>query len=186
MPLPWLAGKSALQKVVAWFWLLEVWIDFELKLWSPLSCPCCSWICSSCQIIADLVYSLSQLCSICLFIQSQDFQKQSQVMLNLLYGGSRYAAEALINTTQQLNAQVWLHPSDDCSYVNPSAQFSFESNSAWVPLSQLYVIPQVGLQRSSLLFSRLKRPTTLSTSSFLPWLWYYSVLTACCLVNLAR
>ena len=32
-------------------------------------------------------------------------------MLNLLYGGSRFATEALVNATAKLNAQVsYLHP----------------------------------------------------------------------------
>lgn len=54
---------------------------------------------------------ITPFCSICLFIQSQDFQKHTQIMLNLLYGGSRFAAEALVNTSQQLSAQVSSSPS---------------------------------------------------------------------------
>ena len=50
-------------------------------------------------------------CSICLFIQSQDFQRHTEQMLNLLYGGSRFATEALVNATAKLDAQVsYLHP----------------------------------------------------------------------------
>jgi len=48
------------------------------------------------------------LCSICLFIQSQDFQKHTEHMLNVLYGGSRFAAEALVNATSQISEQVTL------------------------------------------------------------------------------
>lgn len=45
-------------------------------------------------------------CSICLFIQSQDFQRHTEHMLNMLYGGSRLAMEALANATLQLDNQV--------------------------------------------------------------------------------
>ena len=45
-------------------------------------------------------------CSICVFIQSQDFQRHTEQMLNVLYGGSRFATEALVNATSQLHKQV--------------------------------------------------------------------------------
>lgn len=44
----------------------------------------------------------------CLFIQSQNFQKHAERMLNVLYGGSRYATEALANATFKLDSQVSL------------------------------------------------------------------------------
>lgn len=65
---------------------------------------------SRCQFCGPLVqcYSCSRLsplpCSMCLFVQNQDFQRHTEFVLNLLYSAGAAASERLVSINDSLAA----------------------------------------------------------------------------------